>query len=114
MNGMSTWPPLGEDCDRGTESPGAAGDARIARPRGATLPSGSTGGASVHHRGGASAVRVDDLEAGTGESLEVVQLIVVPAAVRRAADVPGRAIVREDHAVMLEGGQHDACLGSET
>src|ERR1035437_9731905 len=103
MNGMSTWPPLGEDCDRVSESPGAAGDARVARPRGATLPSGSTGGASVHHRGGGSAVRGRALEGVTGESLELVQLIAVPAAVRRVANVPARAIVRENHAEMLEG-----------
>src|ERR1035437_4010031 len=58
-------------------------------------------------------VGVHDLEVGPGELLQVVQLVVVPARVRCAADVPGRAVVGEDHAVALESGQDDARLRPE-
>ncbi len=46
--------------------------------------------------------RVDDLEVPAGDDVELVHDVVVEARVARAADVPGRAVVGEDHPVALE------------
>ena len=46
---------------------------------------------------------VDDFEVAPGDDVELVQDVVVEARVARAADVPGRAVVGQDHPVALEG-----------
>src|SRR5882757_8411034 len=43
----------------------------------------------------------DDLEGGTGDLLQSIQVLVVPAAVRSPADIPVRAVVRDDQPVAL-------------
>src|SRR4051812_12413178 len=53
---------------------------------------------------------VDHLEVRALHLAERVELVVVPASVRRAGDVPGRPVVREDHPVALERHQHGARL----
>ena len=44
---------------------------------------------------------------------EAVQVVVRPARIGRARDVPGRAVVGEDHPVALERLEHDARLRRE-
>ena len=56
---------------------------------------------------------VDDLEVGAGEAAEAVEVVVRPARVGGAADVPGRAVVGQDHPVALERLEHDARLRRE-
>ena len=56
---------------------------------------------------------VDDLEVGAGDPPERVQVVVRPVRVRRAADVPVRAVVGEDHPVGLQRLEHDARLPRE-
>src|SRR5437899_2623189 len=53
------------------------------------------------------------LEVGTRDLAQRVQLVVRPALVRRAADVPVRAVVRDDHPVALERDQDDSRLAWE-
>ena len=47
------------------------------------------------------------------ERLQRVQLVVVPARVRGAGDVPRRAVVGQEHPVALEGGEDDPRLRPE-
>src|SRR5262245_10166247 len=39
------------------------------------------------------------------DALQLIQLIVTPARVRRATDEPVRAVVSQNHAVLLQGAQ---------
>src|SRR3954452_18172183 len=48
---------------------------------------------------------VDHLEVRALHLAERVEVVVVPALVRRARDVPGRSVVRQDHPVALEGDE---------
>ena len=45
--------------------------------------------------------------------MERVQLVVRPLRVRRAAEVPVRAVVGHDHPVLLQGLEHDSRLARE-
>src|SRR5262249_17250295 len=62
----------------------------------------------VHEPGG-----VDDLEHRAGDPVEGVEVVVVPARIGRAGDVVGRAVVGEDHPVLLQGPEDDLALRSE-
>jgi hypothetical protein len=53
---------------------------------------------------------VHDLEVGAGDPAERVEIVVRPVRVRGAADVPGRAVVGQDHPVALQRLEHDAGL----
>src|SRR3989442_5078059 len=53
---------------------------------------------------------VHDLEVRALDLSERVQLVVRPPRIRRAADVPGRAVVGDDHPVALQRDQDDAGL----
>src|SRR5664280_327585 len=55
----------------------------------------------------AQAAGVYDLEIGSGQILDLVELVVIPATVWHAGDIPGGAVVGQDHAVALEGSQND-------
>ena len=57
-----------------------------------------TGSADVGARGAAH-----DLEGAAGDRLELVEVLVVPAPVAAAAEVPVGAVVGDDHPVALEG-----------
>ena len=57
--------------------------------------------------------RVDDFEVVARQPAERVEVVVRPVRVRRAGDVPGRAVVGEDHPVDLQRLQHDAGLRRE-
>ena len=56
---------------------------------------------------------VDDLEVEPGDAAQRVQVVVRPARVGSAADVPVRAVVGDDHPVALERGEHDPRLARE-
>src|SRR5439155_16243304 len=56
----------------------------------------------------------DDLEVGPFDAAERVQLVVRPTRVRRAGDVPARAVVGDEHPVALERDQHDTRLAKKT
>ena len=56
---------------------------------------------------------VDDLEVGAVQLLKLVQVVVVPAGGRGAGHVPGRAVVGQDHAVLLQGREDDPRLRTE-
>ena len=56
---------------------------------------------------------VHHLEVAAAHAAEAVQVVVVPAARRRAADVPRRAVVGQQHPVALQRLQHDARLRAE-
>src|SRR5215210_6924740 len=53
---------------------------------------------------------IHDLEVGAADAPELVERIVVPAPVRRPADVPVRAVVGHEHPVLLERTGDDAGL----
>ena len=57
--------------------------------------------------------RVDDLEVAAGQAVERVQVVVVPAPVGRAAEVPRRAVVGEQRAVALQRPGDDLRLAAE-
>src|SRR3954451_22295857 len=50
--------------------------------------------------------RLDGLEGGTGHRLQLIEVVVVPAPVGRAADVPVAAVVGDDHPVPLQRLEH--------
>src|SRR3954449_12119558 len=52
------------------------------------------------------AARVDELEVAALHPAERVEVVVAPAPVGGARDEPGRAVVRHQGAVALEGPQH--------
>src|SRR3954449_7295018 len=54
-----------------------------------------------------------DLERRAGDPLELVEVLVVPAPVGRAGDVPVRAVVGHDHPVRLERLGDDARLAAQ-
>src|SRR4051794_662636 len=53
---------------------------------------------------------VADPEVGAGERAEAVEVVVVPAGIRRAGDVPVGAVVGEEHPVALQRGEDDPGL----
>ena len=57
--------------------------------------------------------RVDDLEVAAGDPVQLVQTSS-SSACRGAGDVPGRAVVGEDHPVALEGLGDDPRLGEKS
>src|SRR5215218_8121188 len=56
----------------------------------------------------AQAARVHDLEVLAQDAVQGMKVIVGPAGIGRARDVPGAAVVGEEHAVALQGPQDDA------
>src|SRR3954471_13334227 len=50
---------------------------------------------------------LDHLERVAGHALQLIEIIVVPAGVLLAAEVPVTAVVGEEHAVLLHGGEDD-------
>ena len=54
--------------------------------------------------------RVDDLEVTTGDDVQLVHHVVVEVRIAHAADVPGRAVVGQDHPVALERVRDDPRL----
>src|SRR4051794_24797104 len=56
---------------------------------------------------------VDHLEVRASHPAERVEVVVVPALVRRARDVPGRTVIGQDHPVSLEGNEDGARLPRE-
>jgi hypothetical protein len=57
---------------------------------------------------------LDDVEIGSLNVAEIVEVGIVPAIIGSAAEVHGRAIVGEDEAVFLEGVENDLIGGRET
>ena len=54
---------------------------------------------------------VDNFEGVAGDRLEVTEVVVAPARVGGARDVPVGAVVGDDHAVLLERGADDLDFG---
>ena len=54
-------------------------------------------GIGVDNQGG----DIDSLEIGAVDQAELVQVVVVPAPIGRAGDVPGGAVIGKHHAVLL-------------
>ena len=48
---------------------------------------------------------IDGLEIAAAQPVQLVQVVVVPAVVGRAAEVPVGAVVGHDHAVLFQGAQ---------
>ena len=71
-------------------------------------------GAGPHRPDATAQLRpVDDLEGRAGDAVKRVQLVVRPLRARRAAQVPVRAVVGDDHPVLLQRLEHDPRLARE-
>src|SRR5579863_3157535 len=57
---------------------------------------------------------LDGLERAAGDGLELVEIVVVPARIGVAADVPAAAVVGDDHPVGLQGREDDERLTVES
>src|SRR5581483_3569765 len=57
---------------------------------------------------------VDDFERGTGDRLELIEVVVVPARIGRTGDEPVRPVVGIDQSVLLERDEDHARLTRES
>ena len=60
-----------------------------------------------HIRCRVNRVHLHHFEVGRFQRSQIVQIVVIPAIVRRAADVHRATVIRHDHAVLLHCGQDD-------
>jgi hypothetical protein len=112
-SGTDLWRDDDVGCAGDLSGKSNSGAGRNGRGRGGKArDGGARAGGDV--RAGVERRDLDDVEIGSGDGAELVEVGVVPSRVRCTGDIHGRAVVGEDEAVFFHGVEDDLIGGGES